>query len=83
VRDTGIGIPADELPHVFEEFFRTANARAHNSQGTGLGLAIVKAAADQHGASVAVTSEVGRGTTFTVTLPRRLPRAETRPDDGH
>ncbi len=81
VRDTGIGIPAEDLPHIFEEFFRTTNARRHNSQGTGLGLAIVKAAADQHGASVAVTSELGRGTAFTVTLPRFPPAADARPDD--
>ena len=78
VRDSGIGIPAEDLPRIFEEFFRTTNARKYNSQGTGLGLAIVKAAADQHRASVAVSSELGRGTAFTVTIPRHPPPAEPR-----
>ena len=69
VEDTGIGISAEDLPHVFDEFYRAANARAHTQDGTGLGLAIVKAVAKQHGGSVDVTSEPGRGTRFTVELP--------------
>jgi len=73
VDDTGIGIASDDLPQIFEEFYRASNARDYASDGTGLGLAIVKAVAEQHGGSVAVTSEVGRGTRFTVTLPLRGP----------
>jgi signal transduction histidine kinase len=73
VEDTGIGIANDDLPRVFEEFYRAANAREHASDGTGLGLAIVKAVAEQHGGSVAVDSEVGRGTRFTVTVPLHGP----------
>jgi signal transduction histidine kinase len=69
VEDTGIGIPKDDLPRIFEEFFRSANARSHTSDGTGLGLTIVKAVAEQHGGSVAVESEPSRGTRFTVDLP--------------
>ena len=69
VADTGIGIPADALPRVFDEFYRSANARAHNNEGTGLGLAIVRAVAEQHGGTVAVASAVGEGTRFTVELP--------------
>jgi signal transduction histidine kinase len=69
VEDTGIGIPKDDLPRIFEEFFRSANARSHTSDGTGLGLSIVKAVAEQHGGTVSVESEPGRGTRVTVDLP--------------
>jgi signal transduction histidine kinase len=69
VEDSGIGIPEDELPRIFEEFYRCDNARHHSAEGTGLGLAIVRAAAEQHGGHVAARSSVGRGTCFTVTLP--------------
>lgn len=69
VEDTGIGIPKDDLPRIFEEFFRSANARSHTSDGTGLGLSIVKAVAEQHAGSVSVESEQGKGTRFTVDLP--------------
>jgi signal transduction histidine kinase len=75
VEDTGIGIPADDLPRIFEEFFRSANARGHTSDGTGLGLSIVKAVAEMHGGKVAVESEPGRGTRFTVDLPLCVPVA--------
>ncbi len=66
VRDTGPGIPAEALPHVFELHFRGARQTA----GYGIGLATVKRFAEAHGGRVAVESAPGRGTTFTVTLPR-------------
>jgi len=69
VEDSGIGIAAEELPRIFEEFYRAGNARSHSAEGTGLGLAIVKAAAEQHGGQVSVRSAPGQGTCFTVTLP--------------
>jgi signal transduction histidine kinase len=69
VRDTGIGIPVGDLPHVFEEFYRAPNARAHSTVGTGLGLAIVGAVVRQHDGTVSVESEPGCGTRVTVTLP--------------
>jgi two-component system, OmpR family, phosphate regulon sensor histidine kinase PhoR len=69
VADTGEGIPAAELPRVFERFYRVDKARARRTGGTGLGLAIVRHVAEAHGGSVRVDSELGRGTTFTVTLP--------------
>jgi len=69
VRDTGIGISNDELPHIFDRFYRGQDARAARSEGTGLGLAIVKYIADAHGGSVEVNSQPGRGTTFVVRLP--------------
>jgi two-component system phosphate regulon sensor histidine kinase PhoR len=69
VADTGEGIPASELPRIFERFYRVDKARARQTGGTGLGLAIVRHVAESHGGTVTVDSELGRGTTFTVTLP--------------
>ena len=69
VDDTGQGIPAGELSRVFERFYRVDKARARQTGGTGLGLAIVRHVAEAHGGTVRVDSELGRGSTFTVTLP--------------
>jgi PAS domain S-box-containing protein len=69
VVDTGMGIPAQELPHVFERFFRGSKPRSMQISGTGLGLAIAKEIAELHGGRVTVESEVGVGTTFTIWLP--------------
>jgi two-component system phosphate regulon sensor histidine kinase PhoR len=69
VSDTGIGIPNRELPRIFERFYRVDRARSRETGGTGLGLAIVKHVAEQHGGRVDARSELGRGTTFTVTIP--------------
>jgi two-component system phosphate regulon sensor histidine kinase PhoR len=69
VNDSGIGIPARDLPRVFERFYRVDRARSRDTGGTGLGLAIVKHVAEQHGGRVEAESELGRGTTFVVTLP--------------
>lgn len=69
VADTGIGIAAEDVPRLFDDFFRSTAARERVPEGTGLGLPIVKAVAEQHGGSVAVESAVGRGTRFTVELP--------------
>ena len=66
VADQGIGIPAEELPHLFEWFHRASNVG--EIQGTGLGLAIVKNSVDLHGGHINVTSVVGQGTRFTVTI---------------
>ena len=70
VQDTGIGIPEDDLPHVFEEFYRGKNAREFTELGTGLGLSIVRSIADMHGADIRVKSEVNKGSTFELSLPR-------------
>jgi signal transduction histidine kinase len=67
VRDTGSGIPADELPRIWDRMFRGDTSRA--DRGLGLGLSLVKAVVEAHGGSVGVTSEPGRGSTFTVSLP--------------
>lgn len=69
VEDTGIGIPSDQLPHVFERFYRVDKARSREKGGAGLGLAIVKQVAEAHGGQVRVRSTPGEGTTFTVALP--------------
>ncbi len=67
VRDTGAGIPATELSHVWDRLFRGDTARTE--RGLGLGLSLVKAVVEAHGGSVAVESDLGRGSVFTVTLP--------------
>ena len=73
VRDTGVGIVADELPHLFERFHRVAGATARTREGTGIGLALVQELAALHGGTVSVDSEPGVGSTFTVALPYGTP----------
>ncbi len=68
VKDTGIGIPEDELPHIFERFYRVDRARTGGSAGTGLGLAIAEWIAEAHGGHITVASEQGVGSTFTLWL---------------
>ncbi len=70
VTDTGRGIPAEDLPHIFERFFRrSAKTADRSASGFGLGLSIVKWIVDAHGGSITAQSEVGKGTTFTVRFP--------------
>lgn len=69
VSDTGIGIPEDALPHLFEEFYRAPNAKAQVKEGTGLGLAITRDLITRYGGQITVQSKVGRGTTFAITFP--------------
>ena len=69
VQDTGIGIPPDELPHLFERFHRVAGARGRTQEGTGIGLAVVQELVQLHGGSVRVESTPGRGSTFCVVIP--------------
>ena len=70
VADTGVGIDATELPHIFERFYRGSRANEARGSGSGLGLAIVRSIVDMHGGTVEVESRVGKGSRFTVTLPR-------------
>src|SRR5438477_273532 len=72
VADTGIGIAAGDLPHIFDRFWRADSARTRTGErpGAGLGLAICKWIAEAHGGTIEVQSRPGRGTTFTVTLPK-------------
>ncbi len=69
VRDTGAGIAAEDLPHVFDRFYRVDKARSRAEGGAGLGLAISRWIAEAHGGSISVESAPGAGTTFTVRLP--------------
>jgi signal transduction histidine kinase len=69
VIDTGVGIDAKELPHVFDRFYRGSRANEARGSGSGLGLAIVRSVVEMHGGRVMVESRVGSGTTFTVSLP--------------
>jgi Signal transduction histidine kinase len=69
VSDTGIGIPQESINHVFDRFYRVDKARARAAGGAGLGLSIVKAVVESHKGNISVTSEVGRGSTFKVTIP--------------
>lgn len=69
VSDTGAGIPEDQLPHVFERFYRADEARS--MEGSGLGLAIARQIAEDHGGNIDVRSKPGEGSTFTISLPRR------------
>jgi two-component system phosphate regulon sensor histidine kinase PhoR len=70
VADTGIGIPRDDLPRIFERFYRVDKARSRELGGTGLGLSIVKHLMQSIGGQIDVTSRVGAGSKFTVALPR-------------
>ena len=70
VADTGVGIEATELPHIFERFYRGSRANEARGSGSGLGLAIVRSIVDMHGGTVEVESRVGDGSRFTVMLPR-------------
>jgi two-component system sensor histidine kinase BaeS len=75
VADTGEGIPAEHLPHLFERFYRVDAARNRDHGGAGIGLAIAKALVEAHGGHITATSDgPGRGTAFTIRLPLRTPR---------
>ncbi len=82
VADTGEGIPPDDLPHIFERFYRVDKARARKQGGAGLGLAIARWIAEAHGGRITVQSTPGVGTTFTIHLPRQIPPPESLADPG-
>jgi signal transduction histidine kinase len=81
VADTGVGIDATELPHVFERFYRGSSASEARGSGSGLGLAIVKSIVDMHAGRINVESRVGHGSTFSVILVRD-PRSVGVPPAG-
>jgi two-component system phosphate regulon sensor histidine kinase PhoR len=69
VGDTGIGIPPELLPRIFEKFYRAKSEATNIVEGTGLGLPLVKRIVERHGGDVSVTSEPGKGSVFSVLLP--------------
>jgi heavy metal sensor kinase len=69
VQDTGIGIPTDSLPHVFDRFFRVELSRSKSVQGVGLGLALAKWIVEKHRGHIEVQSQIGKGSSFTIRLP--------------
>ncbi len=73
IADTGIGIPKDELPKVFDEFYRATNARKAERDGTGLGLSMARQVVERHGGRIWAESEEGKGTTISFTLPKNPP----------
>jgi two-component system sensor histidine kinase BaeS len=82
VEDDGEGIPAADLPHIFERFYRADAHRARTLGGTGLGLAIALENVHLHHGTITVTSEVGKGSTFTVVLPAVEPQGQVSPAEA-
>jgi signal transduction histidine kinase len=74
VIDHGVGVPAGEREKIFERFHRVSTGLVHDVKGSGLGLSLVKHIVEAHGGKVTVTSEPGKGSTFTVSLPAHLPQ---------
>jgi len=74
VNDRGIGVPAGDLEHIFEKFYRGGQRGTKKHQGTGLGLAIVKSIAERHNGQVWAESQLGKGSTFFFAIPFRQPR---------
>ncbi len=76
VTDTGVGIPEEDLPNLFDRFYRVNKDRSRATGGSGLGLAISKQIVELHGGSLSVESDVGVGSTFEIRLPKSsLPRS--------
>ena len=78
VRDTGVGIAPEELPHVFDRFYRGARTGEVRATGSGLGLSIVRSIVEMHGGRVAIESQPGKGTTVIVELPREVAQSSPR-----
>ncbi|MGH3258123.1 MAG: SpoIIE family protein phosphatase [Streptosporangiaceae bacterium] len=82
VADTGTGVAADDLPHLFERFYRAASSEGRSAEGAGIGLALVKSLVEMHGGTIGVDSVPGAGTTVTARLPQARVRPPTQPTAG-
>jgi signal transduction histidine kinase len=82
VSDTGIGIAPEDLVNLFEEFRQVDSSLTRKHEGTGLGLALTKRLVELHGGDIGIESELGKGTTFTVTLLRDLVPEKAPPEGG-
>ncbi len=80
VKDTGVGIPSEELPFIFDKFSQASEDPMQRRKGIGLGLAFCKLAVEAHGGEIWVESEIGKGTTFTFTIPYRAPQSAQEPE---
>ena len=69
IKDTGMGIADEELPHIFERFYKVDKMRNRSETGSGIGLSITKKTVELHGGTIVVQSELGKGSTFYVRLP--------------
>lgn len=79
VQDTGIGIAPDDLPHVFDRFYRSEQSRSRSGGGAGLGLAIARQLVEQMGGTLSVSSDIGEGSTFTISLERTSSTVSVHP----
>ena len=82
ITDTGIGIAQEDIPHIFDRFYRVDRARSREMGGTGLGLAICQWIIDAHHGWIDVQSALGKGSTFTVHLPCLAPETPDAPASG-
>jgi signal transduction histidine kinase len=82
VRDSGAGIPNEQLPHIFQKFYQASNQQASSEGGTGLGLAIAKEIVEAHGGTIGCESTPGVGTTFTIVLPVQAVMRRSLPPRG-
>ena len=81
IKDTGVGIAEEDIPYIFDRFYKVDKARGGSETGTGLGLSIAWKIAELHKGTILVDSEIGKGTTFTVVIPLAPPYEEPEEEE--